>query len=1066
VNKRLILALIIAGAALLAISAPVAAQFGGPGVEDPSFEFISSVGDSEHWHDFSSAFYSYTPELTTTIVTDASDGLSALQWDGITGRSGIEYLNYIGQWVYLESGSQTVSLDAKCTRCNSGADDISVRLYNSGYNNLAGDFHQLNNSYQTIETVLNVPEEGWYILSINNMGQGFSPENVSSVVVDNVSITGVHQVDPPTCAGTELLTDTTISAGGTLNVSANVGYEDMMVWAAVENDNFDGDYEDTDYAYIDLNVNGYEETFSSYFVTPYEQFYSPVVAGPNAVVEIENRHTSDLNVLSICAEDDALVYGPTCLNSSPELGDRYAWNESDGVEWEEMTFYLYSGDWITRNLELSPGTYQIEVRAKDLNSGGPGSALNLTLGGEGDYVDIPPSVVNRTVTATVETTGTYTLAVNASTSYLDPIAVQYVCLQGDYEGDTGDEPDPDPPDYDTCLNADPDVNYPTYWNELGTGVAWNGDYTTLAPSSSGVSLKSDYYTWLDAGNYRLAFEARASEAAVGFASAGTSYDHYFTLHDDGDWHTYTADFTVGSGYTSTMIFQRLTGSESVDLRWLCLTEVEGAGTIGNCINNDPDFDDDYEHWVTMGDNASIADSIATLDDGERVYESLATNSEDHYAVIVARSPTTSSLYVNWQGEQHSLYLPGGTWITGTVQLPIDPALGIPQQLEIEAGADDQTVDVVCLRRGSSTPGPEPDDDDYQLWRPLCDRDWTVQTAYTSTKPMMQIGQGREGMPVHNVFAGKTWQFTTDTVTMTDSASNVYTNCIALQHDDYLSIDLHSVYCGLGDFSDDVAAVPVEIARGEVLGWSGDTYGGNVWFGLVLDSGGASASLPLTGAWIDPMQSLSSKHPDCVPYHVRLPSTEECDGDDGNGTWIPAKNNETFPGTNIGQYIPWLGNKLYDTVAYPILCGLAVVINDLLSAMETALNAIIDALSPIFSFIYRVARLLSHLLERVIDLMTALVAYFREMTVLGRCTGDLVAYFVEAFTQAASAEKDIDALNPSNSVVASMGVMFSLLQSTIANIILLPVTGLIVAWGSWNLIPWGLRHLRKAFEKGD
>lgn len=871
------------------------------------------------------------------------------------------------------------------------------------------------------------------------------------------------------CPGTELLTDTTtISAGETLYESKIIsGYEDMIVTAYFKN----AYYDDLGFVDVDMTVKGQTTSLSSYFYEPYVSLSSASVAGPDVTVGIENVDTKDVDVVSLCAEPISLS-DPYCVNPDPGLFDAGSWNYSDGVEHYLLNlFRMDPGSRITRNVTLAPGVYSLIVDAGiDDGTDSYYSSLQLGLDDQTSWVDIPPWPVRRSITVTAESTGTHTLNLTAASSDdpdMLPISLDYVCLR-EYEPLDEDPPDPDPPEYD-CLNPDPNVNYPLYWTETNT-VTWTGDYTTLSPEIAGIDLIEDYEFWVPPGDYRLSFEARSADDATGFVTSDAAANMFFSLTGDGVWNDYTTDFSVSSGVSSTIQFQRLDGLGNVDLRWLCLTEIESTGddppTVSNCINRDPDFEEGWTHWVPLGDVAQT-DSIITLSPGEAAYQYVhETNAEDHYAQIVARASTTASIDVEWQ-DINSLYLPANEWVTGTIQLDIEPGQTLPQQLKVlNLDVADVEVHSVCLRRAGDTPGPDPRD--YEMWRPLCDRDWITITNYTSGA-MMQVGQGQVGMPVHNTFAGQSIFDPDATTVLTDAASNVYTNCLIIAHDYYMPDEIYSVYCGLEEIVDEAYGAPLGLARGQVLGYTGSTYSGNLWFGMVVGHGGTLGTLPLGGDWIDPMQSLSSKHPDCVPYRVALPRLDECGGDDGNGGWIAPRNNTTQPASTFWdaqEWLEWQLDESYDNWIYPTLCLIVDVINDIINAIEVAINAIIDALSPIFSFIYRVARLLSHLLERVIDLMTALVAYFREMTVLGRCTGDLVAYFVEAFTQAASAEKDIDALNPSNSVVASMGVMFSLLQSTIANIILLPVTGLIVAWGSWNLIPWGLRHLRKAFEKGD
>jgi len=262
---------------------------------------------------------------------------------------------------------------------------------------------------------------------------------------------------------------------------------------------------------------------------------------------------------------------------------------------------------------------------------------------------------------------------------------------------------------------------------------------------------------------------------------------------------------------------------------------------------------------------------------------------------------------------------------------------------------------------------------------------------------------------------------------------------------------------------DSFAIPssLQVRRGSLLGYTGDYAGDN---GLRGD-GLAVVALRINGEWVNPADHYTG-YVDCRMYLVQVDTLGTCAADDGSGL-IPPRYNPASPSLwEPNEWAPWLARKLYDTVGYPILCVLVQVYNALVGVINTVINALLQSLAPALLFLYRLSRLFEHVLTLVFDLLTKLWAALDTWNDVGLCLRQLLGYFIAAFSAAADADMAVDLGDPDSLSLWIYRMVIAVINQTWLAWLIAIGTGLISAGIAWQIVPWGMRHLRQAIGMGE
>jgi len=373
---------------------------------------------------------------------------------------------------------------------------------------------------------------------------------------------------------------------------------------------------------------------------------------------------------------------------------------------------------------------------------------------------------------------------------------------------------------------------------------------------------------------------------------------------------------------------------------------------------------------------------------------------------------------------------------------------------MEANTDDIVITSVCVRDRGWTPPPDVNPDQPQVYHPVCERDHVVQRAFSADHPAQLIGPGaRAGMPVNAVFAGRVDNSGASEFQV--FGGQRYDGCVVVNHFDQLSVGLYSLYCNLDTFT----VLPgMDIGRGDIVGYTSADLAGTMYPGLL------AFALQLDGTYVDPAV-YTVGWSDCRPYQVIVDPIERCSADDGSGA-IPPRYNLPSPSIWEPQdWVPWLARRLYDTVGYPILCAIVPIINQINTWISAAVNSLLSFFSPLIVFFYRISRLFEYALDLAGRILTAFAQMFEDMATLTACYRSIITYFVSAMQAAQNAERPALDL-PSGMLAYAINLALLLVSSTVANSILVPLVGLLIAYSAWQLVPWGIRHIRSAIGVGD
>lgn len=363
------------------------------------------------------------------------------------------------------------------------------------------------------------------------------------------------------------------------------------------------------------------------------------------------------------------------------------------------------------------------------------------------------------------------------------------------------------------------------------------------------------------------------------------------------------------------------------------------------------------------------------------------------------------------------------------------------------------VTSVCVKNREWVPPAEPPN--IELYYPVCERDWAIQRGWSDSHPAMLVGLGAQaGMPVHAMYGG----YVTAVNSTFTFGGVTYNGCVTIDHTATLGADLQSLYCSMDEFA---VGTGNTVARGQLLGYTAD-----VSYGLFGSRGNGLALIGvyLNDVWVNPMGYFSG-YVDCHPYRVIIEPVEKCTADDGSGS-IPPRYNMPAPSIwQPEQWVPWLSRRLYDTVGYPILCALVPIFNALMTIIQDIANSIITVLTAPLLFIYRIGRIFEYLLALFGRVLTAILNLFDSMSSLAICFRSIVTYFISAMTAAREAERPALELSP-GPLLYTINLTLLLVSSTVANAILVPVVGLLIAYASWKLIPWGIKNIRSAVGAGE
>lgn len=529
-----------------------------------------------------------------------------------------------------------------------------------------------------------------------------------------------------------------------------------------------------------------------------------------------------------------------------------------------------------------------------------------------------------------------------------------------------------------------------------------------------------------------------------------------------------------------------------------------------CRNADPGLDI-ADQWSIVGGN--LAGSQAVLIPGGQLFQNLNYNSSlDYHVTVRARalsgqadlttyfggkgqvgifdedwrdvvytfpagatqllySPLTELLEDNWVPSTFISVLPTPGFYS-PLATPIPPqAQGVmgggvlyaEDLLSLQAAtynAANLEISAVCVK--SAVPDVDPRDQ-IRLYHPTCERDYALQRAYTTAlldnHPAIIVGSGAAGgMPVHAMHGG--------VVTRHDFGHFVgltnYVHCVELDHTAVYGVPVTSIYCGLA-----TQTLPASgnVERGAVLGFTGDSPDDLLISVFSNDelSGMALVQLSIDDATVDPTTYMEG-YPDCRPYQVILDELEPCAADDGTGL-IPPRNNLPAPSLwDVSQWVPWLASRVYDTVGYPILCSLVQLYNDAVILASAIANAIINAVMTPLLFLYRLGRIVEFLLDLLGAFWEQLMGLFDAWAAVVLCLRSILTYFIAALR--ASMDARVAVVMPSTGWLAfGINLALKLLSSTIAALLLTPITVLICGYAAWRVIPWGIKKIRQSVGMG-
>ena len=522
-----------------------------------------------------------------------------------------------------------------------------------------------------------------------------------------------------------------------------------------------------------------------------------------------------------------------------------------------------------------------------------------------------------------------------------------------------------------------------------------------------------------------------------------------------------------------------------------------------CVNNDPGLDDSDE-WSTSG-GASIAGGVGTLTSAnDSIYTFVETDPmENYYVYVVGRSTgTNAEVQMQWRGnvqifqlagdsawKMPGLYFPAADiseqqlladplsglsmrqsdnadyvspietpvamWQVSPLYLPSWYAVGAARVLEITLlSGGPVEIESVCVVPEYNQPGPgDSGEEVLSVWHPVCDRDYIVQAGYVSPfYEAMRIGpDASAGMPVHAILDGYAYSWGSETSLLV--GEDIYKGCVYINHSAKLNHLVESVTCGCSQFN-----IPSSwmVTRGQTICWAGETSDDESNKTIVFQ-------LSIDDAIVDPTDWFADDgYPDCYPYRVNIEQLDTCDADDGSGL-IPARFNVPFPWESLsfGDLLRWVTTRIYDIVGYPILCVLVSLFNSLVLFFTTVANVFITAVTPALVFLYRISKVLNYVIIRLGDIFAEMYAMFGSLVDMMGCGKTIIEYFTMALKEASSANTEIDRLAAGDITAAAVGIALKLIESTIANIVLLPMTVILIGFSAWKLIPWGLREIRQA-----
>jgi len=357
---------------------------------------------------------------------------------------------------------------------------------------------------------------------------------------------------------------------------------------------------------------------------------------------------------------------------------------------------------------------------------------------------------------------------------------------------------------------------------------------------------------------------------------------------------------------------------------------------------------------------------------------------------------------------------------------------------------------ICIKDAGWAPTPEPEEEDLEVYHPVCERDYSIQKRYQDSVwghfYGMLLGPGRKGgMPVHAIAGGDVVNYGLPISYIFGDEQWEYFGCVVINHQPALNVNMQTLYCNLDTFSIPDSGI---VERGALLGHTSAERDGVLAFAIQLD-----------GDWVNPKQYFEG-YPDCRPYNVYIEPQEPCDADDGSGI-IPPRFNPDTPGFwDVDEWVPWLAQRLYDVVGYPILCAIVPIINNVISTLVSFANAVIEVIAPPLIFLYRIGRIFEYMLYVFQRVLNELYLLFDAVGYVTVCIRAIITYFIAAIRAAVDADIAITIPAENTLFGFAFALAMTLISSTVANVILVPLVGLFIAYTAWKLVPWGIRSLGK------
>jgi len=522
-----------------------------------------------------------------------------------------------------------------------------------------------------------------------------------------------------------------------------------------------------------------------------------------------------------------------------------------------------------------------------------------------------------------------------------------------------------------------------------------------------------------------------------------------------------------------------------------------------CLNDDPGLDDPNAWDVAWGLAKSEAfnDGVVTLRPAMELMTTMPKRYNMDYTIDVkARTASDGRLSIFWQGSLDEFTVADGSdwqlysryWAfgggSGTLVKPLTPllddprgpspfisplrapgsvsplvtppppsprfvaaynnAINSPDTLTFRAqdyNAENIEIESICVRV-AGIPIVEDDDDDSDEFRhPTCERDYYVRTEYgASLHPALLIGPGRIGMPVHAIQSGQIAE-----VDHTYRVGGVkYDGCVTLDHGE----GLQSISCNL----DPITVPPGGRApRGATLGFTGEDHGGLLMAAMTID-----------GEPVNPSTRYVSWS-DCRPYRVVVVDVARCDADNGNSIVQPRYNSDPPLGDGLGEWTNWLSTRLYDTVAYPILCSLMPVLDEILNAIEGLANNLIEPAVPALQLLYRIGKLIEYLVILFTEIIRLAIEVIRGLIDVIRYLREVLGFFLAAMSDAVNNEdQDVFKGPESSEALQVVTWMLSVIDQSFISYILMIAVIAIIAIGSWRLVTWGINRMINAIEQID